>query len=68
MRNERDIPTDLAAENSRLQEENRDLLKALHALTQEDFPINREEILAQIGKSSSFEEFLNGLEASDVTQ
>jgi len=63
MSKDRESSADLIAEISRLKEENRDLLRALHALTQEDFSINREEILAQIGKLPSFEEFLNRLEA-----
>jgi len=66
MPNDRETPLDLIAENKRLKEENRELLRVLHALTHEDFPINREEILAQIGKSPSFEEFLNSLEARSV--
>jgi hypothetical protein len=68
MSNESDLTAELAAENSRLKQENQDLLRALHALTHENLPVRREEILANIGKSPSFGAFLDDLEARHVTQ
>jgi hypothetical protein len=59
---------DLVAENLRRKKENGDLLRALHALTQEDFPINREELLAHVGKARDFNSFLEDLEARYVSQ
>jgi regulator of replication initiation timing len=53
----------LQAELTRLQVENDQFRKALGALLWEDFGFDKDELLAQVGKGQSLEEFVAELEA-----
>jgi cell division protein FtsB len=63
---ESNSPEELQAEVERLRQENKDLLKAIYALTDEQFPFSREEVLAEAAIQPDFLEFIKSLETQDA--